>query len=186
MASAPRPVEIAKFDNLDETWVQTGGLATRCVFIGSRNSPDAPVGVAIKADREVGDLVAGKRSFGTTTMTVVLTGSVMHDGKWLSPGDIYMAPPNVVNGDLMFGPEGGTIFIMFDSRSGLLPKFVDEKDQAMFDELLRKDVEEVAAGRSERSVSILPLRGRYTEGRAIVYETVVAVAKYRADTGTDW
>src|SRR3546814_5807096 len=76
-----RSVDIAKFNEVDDSWVQTGGLWTRCIFIGKTNSPDAPVGIAIKADREIGDRVAGKRSFDTTTMTVVLSGNVMHDAR---------------------------------------------------------------------------------------------------------
>lgn len=184
--SAQRAIEIAKFDVLDDTWVQTGGLWTRCVFIGKKNNPDSPVGIAIKAGRDVGDLVAGKRAFSTTTMTVVLSGTVMHDGKWMSQGDIYVSPPNDMSGDLLFGPEGAVIFMMFDKRSGLAPKFANKNDQANFDKLLRKDVDEVASGKIEKSVAILPLRDKYTEGRAIVYNTVEEVAKYRAETGTDW
>src|SRR3546814_7044862 len=63
-----RSVDIAKFNEIDDSWVQTGGLWTRCIFIGKAKSPDSPVGIAIKADREIGDRVAGKRSFGTTTI----------------------------------------------------------------------------------------------------------------------
>src|SRR3546814_17991517 len=91
-----RSVDIAKFNEVDDSWVQTGGLWTRCIFIGKTNSPDAPVGIAIKADREIGDRVAGKRSFDTTTMTVVLSGNVMHDDRWLSPGDFYVSPPGEI------------------------------------------------------------------------------------------
>src|SRR3546814_6774613 len=91
-----RSVDIAKFNEIDDSWVQTGGLWTRCIFIGKAKSPDSPVGIAIKADREIGDRVAGKRSFGTTTMMVVLSGNVMHDDRWLSAGDFYVSPPNEV------------------------------------------------------------------------------------------
>src|SRR3546814_19938876 len=73
----------------------TGGLWTKCVFVGPENCPDSPVGIAIKADGGVADYVAGKRSFGTTTMTVVLRGNVMHDGRWMSQGDMYMSPPEL-------------------------------------------------------------------------------------------
>src|SRR3546814_390178 len=94
-APTPRkPAEIIKFDEPDDTWVKTGGLWTKCVFVGPENCPDSPVGIAIKADGGVADYVAGKRSFGTTTMTVVLRGNVMHDGRWMSQGDMYMSPPD--------------------------------------------------------------------------------------------
>src|SRR3546814_8103189 len=64
-APTPRkPAEIIKFDEPDETWVKTGGLWTKCVFVGPENCPDSPVGIAIKADGGVADYVAGKRSFG--------------------------------------------------------------------------------------------------------------------------
>lgn len=179
-------IDVARFNELDDSWVQTGGLWTRCVFIGEKNSPDSPVGVAIKADREIGDHVAGRRSFGTTTMTVLLSGSVMHDGRWMKPGDFYVAPPNDVNGDLVFGSEGAVLFIIFDNRSGIIPKFVDADDQARFDETLRADVEAVAAGRIERSVALLPLRDAYTKGRAVVFRTLEAVQQYRMETGTEW
>jgi hypothetical protein len=142
--------------------------------MGPKNSPDSPVGIAIKADRDLGDHVGGKRSFDTTTMTVVLAGTVMHDGRWMSKGDFYVAPPGDVNGDLVFGPEGGVIFMMFDNRSGMVPKFADAKDQANFDR------------QSETSVAILPLRDEYTKGRAITHRTVEEVAQYRAETGTEW
>jgi hypothetical protein len=181
-----RAMDIARFNELDDSWVQTGGLWTRCVFIGNKNDPGSPVGIAIKADRQVGDRIAGKRSFNTTTMTVVLSGTVMHDGKWMTAGDFYVAPPNEANGDLVFGSEGGVIFMIFDDRSGILPKFVDEKDQARFDQTLRADVEAVAAGQCEKSVAILPLRDEYTQGRAVVFRTLEEVQRYRDATGTEW
>lgn len=184
--SERRSVDIAKFNEIDDSWVQTGGLWTRCIFIGKKNSPDAPVGIAIKADREIGDRVAGKRSFGTTTMTVVLSGNVMHDERWMSPGDFYVSPPGEVAGNLVFGSEGATVFIMFDNRSGMVPKFADAKDQANFDEFLRKDVEAVASGLSEKTVPILPLRDAYTRGRAVVFKTLAEVEEYRLQTGTEW
>src|SRR3546814_11408296 len=83
-------------------------------------------------------------------MTVVLSGNVMHDDRWLSPGDFYVSPPGEVAGSFVFGSEGAIIFIMFDNRSGMVPKFADANDQANFDEHFRKDVEAVATGqRSE-------------------------------------
>src|SRR3546814_4837298 len=78
---------------------------------GPENCPDSPVGIAIKADGGVADYVAGKRSFGTTTMTVVLRGNVMHDGRWMSQGDMYMSPPDEMNGDMVFGPDGSVLFL---------------------------------------------------------------------------
>src|SRR3546814_7692381 len=87
----------------------------------------------------VADYVAGKRSFGTTTMTVVLRGNVMHDGRWMSQGDMYMSPPDEMNGDLVFGPDGAVLFILFDKRSGILPKFPSKKEKANFDRLFRQD-----------------------------------------------
>lgn len=184
--TSKRGIDIAKFNELDDTWVQTGGLWTRCVFIGEKNSPTSPVGIAIKADRELGDRIAGKRSYNTTTMTVVLSGTVMHDGRWMTAGDFYVAPPNDVNGDLVFGSEGGIIFMIFENRSGIVAKFVDEMDQAKFDRTLRADVEAVATGQCEKSVAILPLRDEYTKGRAVVFHTVEEVEQYRKETGTVW
>ena len=181
-----RSVDIARFNEIDDSWVRTGGLWTRCVFIGKAHSPDSPVGIAIKADREVGDRVAGRRSFGTTTMMVVLSGSVMHDDRWLSAGDFYVSPPNEVSGNLVFGSEGATIFLMFDNRSGMVPRFEDERDQANFDRDFRRDVEAVANGTSEATVPILPLRDDYTRGRAVVFRTLEAVEQYRRQTGTEW
>jgi hypothetical protein len=181
-----RGVDVARFNELDDTWVQTGGLWTRFVFIGEKNRPEAPVGVAIKADREIGDHVAGKRSFPTTTMTVVLSGTVMHDGRWMKTGDFYVAPPGDVNGDLLFGSEGAVIFMIFQNRSGIIPTFVDPGDQARFDEQLRADVEAVASGRVEKSVPLLPLRDHFTQRRAVVFRTLAEVEEYRARSGTDW
>lgn len=181
-----RSVDIAKFNEIDDSWVQTGGLWTRCIFIGKPNSPDSPVGIAIKADREIGDRVAGKRSFGTTTMMVVLAGTVMHDDKWLSAGDFFVSPPNEASGNLVFGSEGAIIFFMFDNRSGMIPTFVDQKDQENFDRDFRKDVEAVATGRIEKTIPLLPLRDEYTRGRAVVFHTLEEVEEYRRQTGTEW
>src|SRR3546814_7085270 len=103
----------------------------------------------------MGVRVAGKRSFGTTTMMVVLSGNVMHDDRWLSAGDFYVSPPNEVAGDLVFGSEGATIFFMFDNRSGMIPTFANEADKAKFDNDLRKDVEAVASGQVEKTVPLL-------------------------------
>jgi hypothetical protein len=182
-----RSVEFANFTETDGSWVQTGDTWTRCVFIGDPNSPDAPLGLVIKCDRDVGDYIAGKRSFNTATMMVVLAGTVLHDGRWMLPGEIYMSPPNDVNGDLLFGPKGGVIFIMFNKRSGMIPKFVDARDQANFDKLLRKDVEDVATGKCEKPVAILPARDFYVKDRAIVYKTIAEVERYKAQAGpTKW
>src|SRR3546814_14058330 len=120
-----RSVDIAKFNEVDDSWVQTGGLWTRCIFIGKTNSPDAPVGNALKADREIGDRVAGKRSFDTTTMTVVLSGHVMHDDRWLSPGDFYVSPPGEGAGRFAFGSEGATILIILATPTCTVPTFSD-------------------------------------------------------------
>lgn len=184
--SAKKVAEVVRFDDLDDNWVQLGGLWTRCVFMGAKNDPNAAVGMAIRADRNVGDFVAGKRAFNTTTAMTVLSGTVMHDNRWMKTGDMYVSPPNEINGDLLFGPEGAILFFMFDKRSGIIPIFVDEQDQKNFDTLLRKDVEEVASGRVEKSVSILPPRDDYTRARAITFTTLDEIAKYRAETGTEW
>lgn len=181
-----RSVDIARFNEIDDSWVRTGGLWSRCIFIGKSHSPGSPVGIAIKADREIGDRVAGKRSFGTTTMMVVLSGTVMHDDRWMSAGDFYVSPPNEVSGNLVFGLEGATIFFMFDNRSGMVPTFGDERDQANFDRDFRKQVEAVASGKAEVTVPILPLREDYTRGRAIVFRTLEEVEAYRRHTGTEW
>ena len=184
--SAQRAIEIVKFDQIDANWAQLGQIWTRCIFIGPANNPNSPVGLAIKAGPDVGDLIAGKRSFGTTTVMTVLSGTVMHDGRWMAKGEMYVSPPHDSNGDLLFGPDGGMIFLMFNKRSGMVPTFADETDQANFDKSLRKDVEDVAAGRSEKSVPILPLRTKPTPGRAIVFKTIEEVAEYRRTTGTEW
>ena len=181
-----RAVEVARFNELDGSWAQIGRVWTRCVFIGPSHDPASPVGVAIRADRTVADRVGGRRSFPTGTMMIVLSGLVMHDGQWLKPGEFYVAPPNDMNGDLLFGPDGAVVFFMFDKRSGMVPMFADPADQANFDRDLRPDVEAVAAGRVEKSVSLLPLRDKYTPGRAIVFNSVEEVERYRAEAGTDW
>src|SRR3546814_21125447 len=98
-------------------------------------------------------------------MTVVLRGNVMHDGRWMSHGDMYMSPPDEMNGDLVFGPAGAVLFILFDKRSGILPKFLSKKEQDNFDRLLRKDDEEIASGNSKRSGAIVLLRDEPTEVR---------------------
>lgn len=181
-----RAIEVARFDELDDTWVQTDQLWTRCVFMGPENNPDGPVGFAIKAGRDVGDLIAGKRSFSTTNVLTVLSGLVQHDGRWMSRGDMYSSPPGEFAGDMLFGPEGAVIFIMFNKRSGIIPTFANPDDQANFDRLYRSDVEEVASGKVERSVSILPLREWTTPGRAIVCTTPEEVAEYRKLNGAEW
>lgn len=181
-----RFVEIAKFDEMDDSWARAGGLWTRCVFLGPKNNPDAPIGIAIRADRDVGDLVAGRRSFATPTVMAVLCGTVMHDGRWMAPGDVYVSPADEMSGDLLFGPEGGVIFIMFNKRSGIVPRFEDETDQKNFDATMRAEVEDVAAGKCEKSVSILPPRTNCTPGRAIKYNTIAEVDAYRKQVGSEW
>jgi len=182
-----RAAEIARFNELDEAWVHDGGVSTRCIFVGPRNNSNGPVGMAIKVDKDVGDRIAGRHSFSTTTMMVVLTGEVMHDGRWMTKGDIYVCPPGQMSGDLLFGSEGGVIFIMFEKRSGIIPQFEDPADQARFDQFCRSDAELVASGSVEKSVTILPPRDNYTRNRAITYYTVADVAAYREKSGVnDW
>src|SRR3546814_19174955 len=77
-----------------------------------------------------------------------------------------------MNGDLVFGPDGAVLFILFDKRSGILPKFLSKKEQDNFDRLFRKDAEENASGKSERSVAIFPLRDEHTDDRIIKFDTL--------------
>src|SRR3546814_2221744 len=97
-----------------------------------------------------------------------------------------LSPPGEVAGSFVFGSEGAIIFIMFDNRSGMVPKFADANDQANFDEHFRKDVEAVATGQFEKTVAILPLRDTYTRGRAVVCNTMEEAEEYRRQTGTEW
>lgn len=182
----PRPVEITKFDVPDESWVQTGNMWTKCSFMGAPNNPNGPVCVSIKAGRDVSDLIASKRAFGTTTMMVVLAGTVMHDGRWMSVGDIFVSPPHELNGDMLFGPEGAVVFFMFAKRSGMIPEFADKNDQENFDTKLRRDLEEVALGKAENTVPIFPTREEHVKGRAIVFDTIEDVEQYRAENPAAW
>src|SRR3546814_16647153 len=86
-----------------------------------------------------------------------------------------------MNGDLVFGPDGAVLFILFDKRSGILPKFLSKKEQDNFDRLFRKDAEEIASGKSERSVAIFPLRDEHTDDRIIMFDTLEAVERYRSE-----
>src|SRR3546814_4217023 len=75
-----------------------------------------------------------------------------------------------MNGVLVFGPDGAVLFILFDKRSGILPKFLSKKEPDNFDRLFRKDAEEIASGTRERSVAIFPLRDEHTDDRIIMFD----------------
>src|SRR3546814_15588119 len=85
---------------------------------------------------------------------------------------------------LVFGPDGAVLFILFDKRSGILPKFLSKKEQDNFDRLFRKDAEEIASGKSERSVAIFPLRDEHTDDRIIMFDTIEEVERYRSEAGS--
>lgn len=157
-----------KFDIQDDEWVSNGAMSYRCIFHGPLNDPDAPVGIAIKAGPDVADYVAGTRSHSSASTIVVLEGAIQHNRRWMTRGEMFVAPPHVEHSDLLFGPDGAVIFIYFANRSGLVPKFSDAGDQARFDAEFRKQVEDVASGRVEKSVVLLPLRDHYTLRRGVI------------------
>lgn len=168
MTSA-RTASIVRFENAHEDagWVRCGGLQFRSIFIGPPRDPKAPVGIVVRAGVDVGDRVASTRTYATATMTVVTEGAMQIDGRWMKPGDIHITPAGVPHGDLVVGPRGATVFILFAERSGLIPEFADPNDQRRFDTELRAAVEIIAHGFDEISAPIFPLRDDYSPRRGI-------------------
>lgn len=153
-------------------WTISGGLEYSSLYIGQPLDPDSPVAIFVRAGREVGDRVAGRRVHSTAELFTVLEGTVQLDGRWLSKGQIQLAAPGVPHGDLVFGPDGATVMMFFASRRGLIPRFEDAGDQERFDSSALASARSVAEGRQEIDVALLPERPTFTARRGI-----------RADTG---
>lgn len=164
-------------------WVESGGVKFSALFYGGINSPDAPVGVFVKADRDVGDLIAGKHSHDTPTMIIVIDGAIELDGDWLQKGDMSVAESGVCRGDLVVGPYGATFMTLFAKRSGIVPTFADQDDQAAFDETMRDDVTAVARGEVEKSFALLPARATYKNRRGVVFNDIAEVDVWNARGG---
>lgn len=163
-----RTASIVRFDDTaDADWVHCAAVDFHSVFIGARNDPAAPVGIVVRAGRDVGDRIASTRIHPTATFTVVTNGTIQYDGRWMRSGEIHVAPAGIAHGDVVVGPQGATWFILFSQRSGLVPQFADPDDQRRFDSELRPAVQRVAHGLAETSVAILPLRENYSVRRGI-------------------
>jgi hypothetical protein len=148
-------------------WVGDGGIRFNALYFGAGEPSSAPVAVFLKADDNVGDYIAGLRTHPTPVAQVVVAGSAQIDGRWCSVGDIQVVAAGVEHGDLVVGPRGVTLMIMFAERSGVIPAFVDPDDQTRFDIACRTGAEAVAAGESEDSFVFLPARPDYTPRRGI-------------------
>jgi len=162
-----KPYYIVSFTDPGDEWIACGeGLSCNAAFIGPMD-PSAPGFTIVRASRDVGDRIAGTRTHPTALLTVVLEGEMQLDGTWMAPGEIQLVPAGVPHGDIVIGPEGVVFATMFASRSGMIPQFIDPGDQDRFDQMLRADVEEVATGKTERPVAILPPRPTYTPRRGV-------------------
>jgi hypothetical protein len=80
---------------------------------------------------------------------------------------MQVVAPGVEHGDLVIGPHGATLMLLFAKRSGVLPTFVDSGDQSAFDTKCRAAAELVAVGKAEDSFVLLPPRAEYTPRRGI-------------------
>jgi hypothetical protein len=148
-------------------WTTIGGLEYSSLYIGPPLDPGSPVAIFVRAGREVGDRVAGRRVHPTAELFTVLDGTVQLDGRWLSKGDVQLAAAGVPHGDLVFGPDGATVMMFFASRRGMIPQFEDPGDQERFDSLILDRARSVAEGREEADVALLPARPAFTPRRGI-------------------
>lgn len=150
----------------DANWVGDGGIRFGALFFGRHADPGSPVAVFLKADRNVADRIAGERVHGTPVMLAVVAGSAQIDGQWLLPGEMQVVRQGISHGDLVVGPEGVTLLMLFAKRSGLVPRFVDSGDQERF-EPLRSAVEAAGTGVDERPFVLLPARPTHRPRRGI-------------------
>lgn len=168
--SRRRPSTVVRFDRSAPggDWERCGPLEYATLFIGGELDPASPAAVVIRADRDAGDRIAGRRTHASSCMTVVIEGAVQLDGRWLGPGEIQIAPAGAAHGDLVIGADGAVLLLLFAQRSGLVPTFDEPGDQQRFDETLRAVVEDVASGRAERVTPLLPPRPAFTPRRNVV------------------
>lgn len=150
----------------DTNWVGDGGIRFDALFFGRHNDPESPVAVFLKADRNVADRIAGERIHDTPVLLAVVAGTAQIDGQWFIPGEMQIVRAGVPHGDLVVGPEGATLLMLFAKRTGLPPQFSDPDDQERF-ELLRSAVDGVAAGIEERPFVLLPPRPTHRPRRGI-------------------
>ncbi len=160
-------IRIVSVHNADTDWVASGDTQFSALYFGERKTPTSPVALFVRAGKEVGDRIAGLRTHETPVMIVIMAGSAEIDGRWLVPGQIEVIPEGVPHGDMVVGPDGVTLLLLFARRSGLIPTFVDPADQSAFEEDLRSGVELAAQGLSEESVALLPPRETHTPRRGI-------------------
>jgi hypothetical protein len=149
-------------------WVGDGGIQFNTLYFGAGDPTDAPVALFLKADGNVGDRIAGLRTHSVPVLQTVIEGDAQIDGRWCVKGDMQLVAPGVEHGDLVIGPHGATLMLLFAKRSGVLPAFVDSGDQSRFDTTCRATAELVAAGKSEASFVLLPPRPEHTPRRGIV------------------
>lgn len=174
-----RPSHVYSLEHVDSEWVVAGEVAFNALFIQSQCDPEAPVGVAVKAGRDVGDLLAGRRTFDTPSFTVVLSGLLQLDGRWLRPGDLQIVPAGRTAGDTVVGPDGATFFMMFAKRRGMVAQFEDPEDRDLFARQCEAEVLAVASGKVERAVALLPQRTKHTARRGVALTTLADVEAYK-------
>lgn len=163
-AKAPGARVVSVHD--DVGWVGEGGIYFDALYFGEPRHPDSPVGVFLKAGRDVADRIAGQRVHSTPVLIAVITGSAEIDGRWFLPGEMQVVRAGVPHGDLVVGPEGVTLLILFAQRSGLVPQFSDPEDQERFGPL-KPVVEAVASGAEEGPLILLPGRPTHRARRGI-------------------
>jgi hypothetical protein len=166
MATAPGARIVSVHD--DAHWVGEEGIRFDALYFGNSHDPASPVAIFLKGDRDVADRIAGERVHHTSVLLAVISGSAEIDGRWFLPGEMQVVQAGVPHGDLVVGPEGVTLLLLFAQRSGLLPKFSDPQDQERF-ELLRPVVEAAASGTAERPIVLLPARPTHRPRRGIKF-----------------
>jgi hypothetical protein len=165
----------------DANWVGEAGIRFNALFFGQRNDPNSPVAVFLKADRDIADRIAGQRVHDTAVMLAVVAGSAQVDGQWFLPGEMQVVGAGVPHGDLVVGPEGVTLLMLFAQRCALPPKFTDPDDQRRF-EPIREAVERAASGTDENPFVLLPPRPTHQPRRGVGI-AVQAEAEARMNQG---
>lgn len=160
---------IVSFVSTGPEWIDVGGgIGCTTLFAGDANSPDSPAFQIVRADGNVGDKIFGRAVHETPCMTIVIEGTLQLDGRWMTSGEIQLAPEGVWHGDLVIGPNGAVFAEMFAQRAGMIPRFEDQEDQTLFDAAFRDSAEQIGRGSKEFPIVLHGPRRSYRPRRGII------------------
>jgi hypothetical protein len=107
----------------DERWFWKEG-SPRYTFWFLGDDPDGPAVFCVSAPPNPEGKETGAHSHGCDQVRMILEGRFKVGTKWYGPAEMRIQDANRIYGPEVVAPEGCKYIVVFEKRSGIIPRFV--------------------------------------------------------------